>query len=109
MGRFTRLNAACELGHIVEIGGGDAYLCGGQSLRLALLANDDFLELVEVRADAIGNLVQIDSTLGGGHLGPFLLGNVGSVDGFVHVFNGAGGLTARHFLGRGVQHFNPLS
>ena len=108
LNHFT-LDTACKFCHVIEVSSCDTNLGSSQSLRLSLLADKDFLELVEVGTDAVGHLVQVDGALGSGHLCPFLLSNVGSFDGFVHVFHRTGRLTARYFLRTGVQNFNPLA
>ncbi len=106
---YLTLNAAGKLSHIVEISGSHAYLDTSQGLCLTLLANKDFLELVEIGTYAIGNLVQIDGTLGSGNLSPLLLSLVGGIHSLLNILNGSGRLTRGNLLGAGVQHFNPLS
>ena len=103
------LNTAGKLCHIIEISGGHTHLNTSKCLSLTLLTNNNFLELVEVSTDTIGNLMQINGTLGSRNLSPLLLGNIGCLYSLIHILYCSGKLTRSHFLRRRVQHFNPLT
>jgi hypothetical protein len=98
------LVAAGELGHVVDVVGGEVHLHLGQREDLALFLGDDGGQLVPVPADQLGDLAQVAGTHDRGQLAPFLLRSSRGSDGGVDVGRGPPRDLGDH-LGRGrVDH-----
>ena len=98
------LDAACPLGHVIHVVGGEGNLHGGQAADLALLLGQGAGDACGVVADAAGHATQVLGPFDGGPACPRLPGAMGRGNGPVHIALGGPGSPGQQGTGGGVGH-----
>ncbi len=99
--------AACPLGHIVEIIGGESHFHLRELLDLATFSHDQGADFAGAFADTRRNFTQPTRALDGRQCLPVGLSALGGVDGLAGIVGTAVGNTGNDLFGGRVDHINP--